>query len=110
MPREVADALGASPPDGFVAELMPLTEKEMKDKETVEYVENYNAETLRWGGRVELTPNEVRELRIPATNTMELAGRIDFQYDARVGLGGSISFFSLSLDLPASNKALQPTQ
>ena len=104
MPRNIAETLGVSPPEGFAAELMPLTEKEKKDKETVEFAEKYNAETLRWAGRLELAPNGVSVLRIPAKNTSELSGRIDFQYEAKVALGGSLSFFSLALAPPAPNQ------
>jgi hypothetical protein len=43
-------------------------------------------------------------LRIPAKNTSELSGRIDFQYEAKVGLGGTLSFFSLALAPPAPNQ------
>lgn len=108
IPRDLASRLEVSPPEGFVEELLPLTEKEKKDKKSVQYAEKYNSETLRWAGRLDLEPNEITELRIPAKGTAQVsAGRIDFQYEAKVGLGGSISFFSLRLDPPES---VEPTE
>lgn len=98
MYRDLAESLDASPPDGFVVESMPLTEAEQKDEETVEYAKNYDLQTVRWSGNFELTPDDVTELRIPVKNTANIAGRIDFQYEAKVGFGGSISFFSVSLE------------
>jgi len=98
MPRELAESIGASPPDGFVVEPMPLTEAEQKDEETVEHAKNYDLQTARWSGNFQLTPDEVTELRIPVKSTANIAGRIDFQYEAKVGFGGSISFFSVSLE------------
>jgi len=100
MPREMAEFLGASPPEGFAVEPMPLSEAEQKDKETAEYAKNYDLQTVRWSGNFELTPDGATELRIPVTSTTELAGRINFQYEAKVGFGGSISFFSVSLEAP----------
>ena len=98
IPRQLAETLAVSPPEGFLVEPMPLSESERKDRETVEYAKEYDAQTLRWAGRFRLMPNELTELMIPARNTSDLSGRIDFQYEAKVGFGGSISFFSLSLD------------
>jgi len=103
MPRQLAETLGANPPEGFLAEPMPLSESERKDKETVDYAKEYDAQTLRWAGRLLLTPNEPTEFKIPAKNTSDVSGRIDFQYEAKVGFGGAISFFSLSLDSPPEN-------
>lgn len=100
MPRELAESIGASPPEGFAVERMPLSEAEQRDEETVEYAKNYDLQTVRWSGNFELTPNGLTELRIPVTSTTELAGRINFQYEAKVGFGGSISFFSVSLESP----------
>ena len=98
MPRELTKSTGASPPEGFAVESMPLIEFGMKDEEMAEYVKNYNLQNVRWSGNFELTTNGVTELRIPVTSTTELAGRINFQYEAKVGFGGSISFFSVSLE------------
>ena len=98
MPRVLAESMGASPPEGFAVEPMPLSEAERKDEETVEYAENYDLQTVRWSGNFQLTPDDVTEFKIPVNITAELAGRINFQYEAKVGFGGSISFFSVSLE------------
>jgi hypothetical protein len=98
MPRELAESTGGSPPEGFAVERMPPSEIGQEDQEMVEYVKNYNLQNVRWSGNLELTPNGLTELRIPVTSTAELAGRINFQYEAKVGFGGSISFFSVSLE------------
>ena len=100
MPRDLAESMGASPPAGFKIERMPLSESEQSDEETVEYAKNYDLQTVRWSGNLQLVPDEVTELRIPVRSTADVAGRIDFQYESKVGFGGSISFFSLSLELP----------
>lgn len=100
MPRSLAEILGASPPDGFTAELLPVSDSEKNDQEAVRFVDKFNAETLRWVGQFALSPNIPSELRIPAKVTSNLSGRINFQYEAKVGFGGSISFFSLTLDTP----------
>ena len=100
MLRSLAENLGASPPDGFAAELLPLSDPEKNDQEAVRFVDKFNADTLRWVGQFALTPNTPSELRIPANDTSSLSGRINFQYEAKVGFGGSISFFSVTLDTP----------
>lgn len=100
MPRDLAETMGASPPEGFKVERMPLSDSEQSDEETVEYAKNYDLQTVRWSGNLQLVPDEITELRIPMARTTGVAGRIDFQYESKVGFGGSISFFSLSLESP----------
>jgi hypothetical protein len=104
MPRELAESMGANPPEGFTVEPMPLNESEKKDEETVEYAKNYDLQTVRWSGNVQLAPDDVTELRIPVNSTADLTGRINFQYEAKVGFGGSISFFSVSLESSGMKK------
>lgn len=98
MPRELAEVIGARPPEEFVVESMPLSESEQKNEEMIEYVRNLNLNTVRWSGNFPLTPDDVTELRIPVKSSTNLAGRIDFEYEAKVGFGGSISIFSVSLE------------
>lgn len=108
MLRSVAQKLGVSEPSGFKTEELPLTEDDRKNTETVDFVKQYNIENLRWVGSLELAPNAATELVIPATAVPPISGIIDFQYEARVGFGGSISFFRLNLAEQQANKTLAP--
>lgn len=105
MLRKLASELGVSAPTGFKVEVLPLTEEDKKNKETVEFVKKYNNENLRWVGSFKLAPNSKTELSIPATLASLSGGSIDFQYESKVGFGGSISFFSVSLASQEPNKA-----
>lgn len=109
MLRSVAQSLGVSEPSGFKVEGLPLTEDDRKSEETVDFVKQYNIEHLRWVGNLELVPNARTELAIPVTAMPPLNGIIDFQYEAKVGFGGSISFFRLDLAEQETSAMLQPT-
>lgn len=98
MLRSLASQLGVSEPPGFKVEALPLTKEDKKNKETVEFVKEYNKDNLRWVGSYKLAPNSATELAIPATFSSLPSGNIDFQYESKVGFGGSISFFRVSLD------------
>ncbi len=97
MPRSVASQLGLTEPSGFRVEELPLTEGEKKDKEMVAFVKQYNKDNLRWVGEFTLPAESKAELAIPAPAISPLAGSIDFQYEGKVGLGGSISHFRVNL-------------
>jgi hypothetical protein len=106
MLRSLASQLDVSEPTGFKVEALPLTEEDKKNKEMVEFVKEYNKENLRWVGSYKLAPISKTELAIPATVTsLPPSGNIDFQYEGKVGFGGSISFFRVSLDSQEPNKA-----
>jgi hypothetical protein len=95
--RQLVNRLGLSEPPGFREVPLPLAESDREDKETVEFVEEFNKETIRWVGSFVLEPNSATELAIPATSASDLQGYMDFQYEARVGFGGSLSFFRVHL-------------
>lgn len=95
--RELVNRLGLSGPAGFREEPLSLTESERNNNEMVEFVEEFNRETVRWVGRLALEPNAVTELAVPATSASGLQGYMDIQYEARVGFGGSISSFRVHL-------------
>lgn len=104
MPRSVALQLGLAAPAGFSAEELPLTEAERKDKEMVAFVKQYNMATLRWVGDLVLPSQSKIEFAIPALAASPLAGSIDFQYEAKAGLGGSISQFRVNLAAQGQNE------
>lgn len=95
--RQQVNRLGLSQPAGFREEPLPLTESDRKNDELVEFVEEFNDKNVRWVGRLELEPNAVTELAVPATSASGLQGYMDIQYEARVGFGGSISSFRVHL-------------
>jgi len=113
MPKSVASQAGFSEPAGFKIEALPLTEHEKKDKETVAFVERYNKENLRWVGDFKLPAESTTEFSIPAISVAEASGSIDFQYESKAGLGGSISFFRVNLSeqekRSASDSSVQNT-
>ncbi len=96
--REIAAKLGLSAPGGFTESPVPLTEKDKLDKETVEFVENYNTENVRWIGKLPLAPDAITEITFPATSTSNLGGNIRFRYEAKIGYGGSMAFCVAKLD------------
>ena len=95
--RQLVSRLGMSKPSGFREEPLPLTGSDRENRETVEFVENFNKENIRWIGSFALAPNTTAELAIPVTSASGLQGYIDFQYEARVGFGGFISSFRVDL-------------
>jgi hypothetical protein len=105
--RATAAQLGVSPPQGFQQEPLPLTKDEANNKETADFVAQFNQENLRWVGKFPLAPDAKSELVIPAKSTAQPTGRIHFQYEAKVGLGGSISSFSVNLAQPGPNNVVQ---
>ncbi len=106
--RSTASELGLSEPSGFHPEPLPLTEFDKRSMEMTEFVNTYNLENLRWVGNFHLPPETSIEMTIPAARGTLLAGTIDFQYEAKVGLGGSISFFHVDLVTPRTAPATAP--
>lgn len=105
--RDLVAQLGMSAPAGFKEELLPLTEAEMKDQDSVAFVENYNRENIRWVGTHVVAPDTKGEIIFPITKAADVTGFILFQYEAKWGIGGSISSFRARLGAPEPNKALQ---
>lgn len=106
MLRSLASRLGVSEPQGFKVEALPLTEGDKNNKETAEFVKEYNNNNLRWIGSFNLAPNSRTELAIPVTLMSLPSGSIDFQYEGKVGFGGSISFFQVSLSAQEPNDSV----
>jgi hypothetical protein len=107
--RSLASELGVSAPSGFTEEPLPLAEKEKNDKDAVEFVEKFNREKLRWVGNFPLAPNAKTDMVIPAKTATKLSGCIDFRYEAKLGLGGFISSFSVDIASQDTNKSLKST-
>lgn len=108
MPRVLAMQLGVTKPIGFKEEVLPLTEEERIDKETVDFVKLYNKENIRWVGDFSLPPDAKIEITFPAADTSQLAGTIQFQYEAKLGFSGSIAFFRVDLAKPQSDRTSLP--
>jgi hypothetical protein len=94
--RELAQALGASPPNGFVEE--PLVAGPKVGDEA--FVQKFNAETVRWVGQIELPTEQNVVLNIPVQRPQAGRGTIRFRYERRGALGGSMRFFVLTLESP----------
>ena len=97
IPRSVASQLGISEPAGFKVAALPLTDDDKKSQETSEFVEQFNEENLRWTGSFTLAPDAKVELAIPSALASPLTGTMGFQYETKVGFGGSISSFRVNL-------------
>ena len=94
LPRELAQALGASPPTGFAYE--PFVAGPKVGDEA--FVQKFNAETVRWVGRLDLPAEQDVVLSIPAQQPQAGSGTIQFRYERRGALGGSIRFCMLKLE------------
>ena len=97
MDRNVSKELGIESIDGLSEELMIVSEREKDDTEAIEWVKNYNKETIQWVGNLKLVPNQKTIIQIPIKNIKELHGRLSFNYERKVGFGGSMSSFYIDL-------------
>lgn len=106
--RALVAGLGISAPEGFREEALPLTAREREDPESVAFVERFNREHVRWVGS-HVVPQEGRaQLVFPIARAAEASGFIHFRYEARWGIGGSISSFRARLGSPEPERAPQP--
>jgi hypothetical protein len=94
LPRELAQALGASPPSGFTDE--PYVAGPKVGDEA--FVQKFNQETVRWVGQLALPAEQDVVLSIPAQQPRAGSGTIQFRYEHRGTLGGSIRFCLLKLE------------
>lgn len=94
LPRELAQALGASPPNGFTAE--PYVAGPKVGDEA--WVQKFNSETVRWVGQLPLPAEQEVLLSIPAEQPRAGSGTIQFRYEHRGALGGSLRFCMLKLE------------
>lgn len=86
LPRELAQALGASPPTGFTDQPYVAGPK-VGD---AAWVQNFNRETVRWVGQLGLPSEQDVVLTIPVEHARAADGTIQFRYEHRGMLGGSI--------------------
>ncbi len=94
MPRELAQVLGASPPSGFTDE--PYVAGPKVGDEA--FVQKFNRETVRWVGQLSLPAEEDVVVAIPVQRALAGSGTIQFRYEHRGVLGGSIRFCTLTLE------------
>ncbi len=96
--RHLAQSLGLSAPEDFTEEPLPLASSERDDPEIVRFVEQFNAENIRWIGDLEILPATPIVLRIPASDPLAEAGPLDIGYERSTGLGGHASGTRLVLN------------
>ena len=94
LPRELAQALGASPPTGFTDEPYVVGPKVGDEA----FVQKFNRETVRWVGQLALPAEQDVVLTIPVQQAHAGSGTIQFRYEHRGALGGSIRFCMLTLE------------
>ncbi len=95
--RQLASQLGIGPPSGFAEEPLPLTEKELKDKDAVAFAEKFNKETLRWAGNLVLAPNARTEILFPVRFTTLPSGYIDIVYRTKFAVGGGTALVRIDI-------------
>jgi hypothetical protein len=94
LPRELAQVMGISPPNGFTDE--PYVAGPKVGDEA--WVQKFNRETVRWVGQLALPPEQDVVLTIPAQHARAGKGTIQFRYEHRGMLGGSIRSCMLTLE------------
>lgn len=94
LPRELVQALGASPPSGFTDE--PYVAGPKVGDEA--WVQKFNRETVRWVGQLALPAEQDVVLSIPVQQPRAGTGTIQFRYEHRSTFGGSIRFCELKLE------------
>jgi len=97
--REIGNSLGISSPDGF--SLQPYTLHDTgdpKSEDSAKWVEDANSRDIRWVGSQPLTQNANTTLDFPIENDVRREISLRFQYERRLGMGGQISFFNVSVD------------
>ena len=95
--RNISKALEIGNIDGFSEELMKVSEREKNDAEAIDWVKNYNKDTTQWIGKLKLIPNQKTIIQIPVKNISDLHGKLYFDYERKVGFGGSMSSFYVNL-------------
>ena len=94
LPRELAQALGASPPSGFADE--PYVAGPKVGDEA--WVQKFNRETVRWVGQLALPAEKDIVVSIPVQQARAGSGTIQFRYEHRSAFGGSIRSCMLTLE------------
>ena len=97
-PRRLAETLGLGPPERFLEEPLPLTEKERRDPETVAWVAEWNRDNVRWVGSESLSPGEPLVLEFPASSPSAATGVLSISYERKLGLGGMSSAATVTLN------------
>jgi hypothetical protein len=94
LPRELVQALGASPPNGFTD--APYVAGPKVGDEA--FVQKFNQETVRWTGQLALPAEQDVVLNIPVLHASAGSGTIQLRYEHRSALGGSIRFCEFKLE------------
>jgi hypothetical protein len=98
MKRTLYEQAGMAPPEGFVAEALPLTPAEQRDPEAVERASDFNRETVRYVGTANIPPKGSALLVFQVQRKDLAEGVVNLQHVCKVGLGGVIGFASFRLD------------
>lgn len=97
--REIANNLGVSAPEGFSSEPYTLDDTgDPKSEDSANWVEEANSEDIRWVGRRPLTQDAVTTIDFPIQNEARGEIVLRFQYERKLGMGGQMSFFSVSVE------------
>lgn len=96
--RAFVDALGLSAPAGFQEEPLPLTERERRDPDTVEWTKNWNRENVRWVGAMPIHPGKPVNITFSAESPEATTGELMITYERKRALGGILSSATLTLN------------
>jgi len=93
--REWGEAIGIMPPDGFSEQGYTFEDaSSLEDLEARAWVEATNAEQIRLVGALNLAPGTAVTFHFPISGAPPRTSTIRFQYEGRLGIGGSIAFFN----------------
>jgi len=96
--REVGEALGIAAARGLQIEPYRLDDTDDPgSEESARWVNEANSEDIRLVGTIPLTADGVTTLDFPIQNRVPGDIVLRFQYERKIGMGGQISFFDVSV-------------
>jgi hypothetical protein len=96
IPRSLYNEFNIKVPDGFKES--PLKHEKTDDQEMIDFVDEFNKDTVRFEGNFELLPDEITTMIFLIKDDSNLKGELTFGYEHKVGFGGSSSSFSVDLN------------
>jgi len=99
-PRGWGESMGISSPIGYSAQPYTLADTDApEDPESESWVNETNEKSIRWVGSTKLAPDHPTSFEFPIQSTTPGKGTIDFVYETKIGISGSISFFSADIEV-----------
>ncbi len=95
VPRHWGEAIAIAPPIGFSAQPYALDGE--TDPDRVAWINEANERLIRWVGGADLIPDEATKLNFSIQSAPEESAKIDFTYETKIGVSGSISSFSVEI-------------